>query len=69
MSEDQYVYRKKIVFEKVKIPEGYVRCPECNGEGEIPYLYVCFGPNPRVETYPCPRCRGKGYIKKVEAGR
>ena len=68
MNED-YVYRKKIVFEMVKVPEGYVRCPECNGSGEIPYKYVCFGVKPRVETFPCPKCLGKGYIKKVEAGR
>jgi len=35
MSGDQYVYRRKVVFEKVKIPEGCVKCKACGGTGEI----------------------------------
>jgi len=49
---------------KEELPKGYIRCPNCLGTGEVPYKYVDFSSRQRVETFPCPKCRGKGYVKK-----
>ena len=62
--EDQYIYKKRVIIEKVKIPDGYIKCPQCHGFGEVPFKYVDFSPWQRVEYVPCPLCRGRGYIKR-----
>ena len=62
MSEDQYIYRKKIVFERVKIPEGYVKCKACDGTGEIRLYYG--QPWDRGQFTTCWYCGGKGYVRK-----
>ena len=64
MSDGRYVYRRKIVWERIKIPEGYVKCPNCHGTGEIVVKYVDFAPWKQNEYAPCPICKGKGYISK-----
>jgi len=65
MSEDdRYVYRRKIKieWERIKIPESYVKCPNCDGTGEILVKHADFSPWKQDEYAPCPVCQGKGYI-------
>ena len=67
MSEDdRYIYRRKIKieWERIKIPEGCVKCPNCDGTGEILVKHVDFAPWEHNEYWPCPVCQGKGYIPK-----
>jgi DnaJ-class molecular chaperone len=60
--EDGYIYRKKVTIEKVKIPEGYVKCPICNGYGEVRRYYG--QPWDKGQFMTCWVCHGKGYVKK-----
>jgi hypothetical protein len=62
MSEDK-VFRKKVVFEEVKIPEGCVKCKACDGSGEI-RLYYSENPYDRGQFTTCWYCHGQGYVEK-----
>ena len=61
MNED-YVVRRKVVYERVKIPKGYVKCRACGGTGEIRLYYG--QPWDRGQFTTCPFCHGKGYVEK-----
>ena len=66
MSEDEgYVYRRIETTERVKIPEGFVKCPACRGSGE---LRIRYGPaHDRGQFGICWYCGGKGFIPKEVA--
>jgi len=63
MSEEEgYVWRKKSTLEKVKVPDGNVKCPTCKGSGEI---RVRWGqPWDRGQFMDCLTCEGKGFLEK-----
>ena len=61
MSEDK-VFRRKVVFEEVKIPKGYVKCKACDGTGEIRLYYG--QPWDRGQFTTCWYCHGQGYVEK-----
>ena len=61
MSEDK-VFRKKVVFEEVKIPKGCVKCKACGGTGELRLYYG--SPWDRGQFTTCWYCRGRGYVEK-----
>ena len=62
MNEDRYVSRKVTGYVQEKIPDDCVKCPNCNGEGEILFSYNDPGPN----TYgDCVLCQGLGYVEKA----
>lgn len=62
-----HVYREKwgVTIEKVKIPEGSVKCPDCHGSGKVRYRYSEPGPfnNPGNDWINCFLCMGKGFIE------
>ena len=59
------VFRKKVVYEEVKIPEGCVRCKACGGSGEIRLYYG--QPYDGGQFMRCWYCHGDGYVKKEVA--
>jgi len=61
MSEDK-IYRKKVVWEEIEIPEGCVKCKACDGTGEIRLYYG--QPWDRGQFTTCWICHGKGYVTK-----
>jgi len=67
-SEDRgIVYRKKVIYEPVSIPEGHVVCPTCDGSGEVRFQYSDFPPDPRGDFMPCYSCLGRGYVREDTA--
>lgn len=63
MEEEGYVYRKKFCLEKVKIPDGCVKCPNCEGRGEVRLIW---GPAHMPGQFgQCFICMGKGYEEKT----
>jgi len=62
LDEEGYIYRWEYCLKKVKIPEGHVKCPVCNGYGEIRRYYG--PPGDRGQFMACWACKGQGYIKK-----
>jgi len=62
MNRDNYIIKKKIVMEEIKIPEGFVKCKACEGTGE---LRIRYGPSwDRGQFMTCFYCGGKGYLEK-----
>jgi DnaJ-class molecular chaperone len=59
--EDGYIFREETVMKRVKIPEGNVRCPRCQGTGKDVRIYRNPGPN---EYMSCLKCLGQGYVKR-----
>lgn len=55
MKNDDYIYRERIIIEKVKIPKGYVKCPVCNGSGKIKWF---------AQRRECWKCEGKGFVSE-----
>ena len=65
--EEGYVTRVTTRYERVKIPEGHVKCPDCKGRGRIRWRYSEPSPfnDPSVsDYYDCPRCLGLGHLEK-----
>lgn len=62
MSDDRHVSRKIIHYILEEIPENYIKCPDCEGEGEILFSYNDPGPN---TYYTCILCQGLGYVEKA----
>jgi DnaJ-class molecular chaperone len=60
LDDDNYVYHTCTFVKRVKIPEGYTKCPDCNGSGKIIKIWKDPGPN---EYTQCFTCDGKGYVK------
>jgi len=60
ISEDGFILKEFSIFKPVKIPEGSVRCPSCEGSGKTLVAYRDPGPN---EYWSCILCLGKGYEK------
>jgi len=58
--KDGYVMRRGWTFEWVKIPDGHVECPHCNGSGEI----RCYYGSPTAEWY-----RKRSYFAKRRTGQ
>lgn len=61
----------------MKIPDGYIECPECGGQGEV--MYSCctgeiitndYGLCPVCKEHlgeePCYTCKGEKFIKEGE---
>lgn len=42
-----------------KDPDAYEGCPLCFGRGELGYT---------IARYDCPKCKGRGIVKKEERG-
>lgn len=62
----------RIDFESVDIPEGYVKCPTCNGSGEVRFRWSepSFTNNPATSDFmSCATCLGDGYVTKDVADR
>lgn len=53
-----------VVFAKVKIPEGSVKCPDCKGSGERRFQYSggCGGQMSMGDYACCPSCDGRGFV-------
>jgi DnaJ-class molecular chaperone len=66
MSEDDYVCVRKQTMEKVKIPKGFVKCPCCEGSGEVRRYYREPWEEPwdRGQFVTCFVCHGKGFVEK-----
>ena len=60
--DEGYVYRWERCLKKVKIPEGYVKCPICKGSGEVRRYYG--QPWDRGQFMACWACKGQGYVRK-----
>jgi len=63
--KDGYVMRRGWTFEWVKIPDGHVECPHCNGSGEIRCYYG--SPGDRSQFEDCWLCSGRGYVNEEMA--
>jgi len=55
------ITRRKTVYQTVPIPEGYEKCPECDGKGQYRFRWGGPGSN---DFRPCWECGGEGYIQK-----
>ena len=62
LNEEGYVWRKIETMEKLKIPEGSVKCPICEGSGEVRKYYG--QPGDKGQFMICFECMGKGFISK-----
>jgi hypothetical protein len=60
IDSDGYILKEVSSVQRIKIPEGYIRCPECDGTGRTLVAYRDPGPN---EYWSCILCLGKGYEK------
>jgi len=61
IDEDGFVLREVVSVQRVKIPEGNIRCPRCQGTGKDVRIYRDPGPN---EYMTCLKCMGQGYVKR-----
>ncbi len=61
LDDDRFILKEVVSVQRVKIPEGHVRCPDCHGTGKIVKIYRDPGPN---EYMTCLKCNGQGYIKR-----
>jgi DnaJ-class molecular chaperone len=60
--EADFVFREEVTVRRVRVPEGYIRCPRCHGSGRDIRIYRDPGPN---EYMTCLKCLGQGYVKEV----
>jgi hypothetical protein len=56
-----YINRDFTINLPVPIPDGYVRCPSCDGDGEI---RVGWDGGHHRDFWSCFHCDGKGYVSK-----
>jgi hypothetical protein len=63
--EDGYVWREVPMLKRIKIPEGSIKCPDCDGEGKIRFRWSepSFGSG-NSDFLSCITCGGKGFEKK-----
>ncbi len=61
IDEDGFILREVVSVQRVRIPEGNVRCPDCHGTGKAVKIYRDPGPN---EYMTCLKCMGQGYVEK-----
>ena len=53
-----FILKKVLTLQPFRIPKGFVKCPSCEGSGEILVAYCDPGPN---KYWPCTLCLSKGY--------
>lgn len=56
---DRFVYRNKMILVPILIPDNGIKCPECDGEGE---LRVGYDGTHEQDYMECMLCSGKGYL-------
>lgn len=63
---NRVIWRELSCMHPIKIPEGSVKCPDCNGSGKTRWRFSEPSPlnNPSQSDYfMCALCMGKGYEK------
>lgn len=55
----EIIFRAIKTLEQITIPDGYHKCPDCQGYGEVVRIYKDPGPN---EYMVCLTCNGKGFV-------
>ena len=60
--DEGYIFVKEIKYVRKKIPKGHVKCPVCDGSGEVRLYYG--QPWDRGQFTTCWCCYGKGFISK-----
>jgi len=60
-NDEGYIWRRRMTLVKVKIPEGCVKCPDCDGRGEVRIIWG--PPNMPGQFGVCITCAGKGYVE------
>lgn len=61
IDEEGYILKEVWGVKRIKIPDGCIRCPECQGSGQVVRIYKDPGPN---EYMTCLTCCGNGYVCK-----
>lgn len=59
IDEDGYILREVWGVKRVKIPNGCIKCSECQGTGKVIKIFRDPGPN---ELMTCLTCMGIGYV-------
>ena len=65
LDEEGYVHVRRFQYEKVKIPDGNVKCPLCKGSGELRRYYGQPWDRGQFET--CHGCHGRGFLPEGHA--
>lgn len=56
---ERVIWREQFYLKPFMIPDGFDKCPKCDGRGKVIKLYKNPGPN---EYITCFNCDGKGYV-------
>ena len=59
IDEDGYILREVWGVKRIKIPNGCIKCSECQGTGKVIKIFRDPGPN---EFMTCLTCMGIGYV-------
>jgi len=65
MRGKRLISRRTTIYQKVMIPEGHVKCPDCKGSGFRRWRWGGPGSN---DYKTCFECRGLGYISDEQMG-
>jgi len=60
--DDEYVFVRETRYVRKKIPKDHVKCPVCDGSGEVRLYYG--QPWDRGQFTTCWCCHGDGYISR-----